>query len=79
MLTVEENETLTRVGPGTPMGKLMRFYWYPVAFSADLPVGHTRVFDYSARLCYVPRSIRAVANGRRKVSASQRFYAVRHR
>jgi 5,5'-dehydrodivanillate O-demethylase oxygenase subunit len=42
MLTVEENETLTRVGSGTPMGKLMRFYWYPVAFSADLPVGHTR-------------------------------------
>jgi hypothetical protein len=27
MLTAEQNETLTRVGPETPMGKLMRNYW----------------------------------------------------
>jgi len=29
MLTHEENEALTRVGPGTPMGSLMRQYWMP--------------------------------------------------
>ena len=29
MLTREENETLCRVGPGTPMGRLMREYWVP--------------------------------------------------
>jgi hypothetical protein len=29
MLTKEENELLTRVGPGTPMGELMRQYWLP--------------------------------------------------
>ncbi len=31
MLTHEENERLTRVGPGTPMGGLLRRYWYPIA------------------------------------------------
>ena len=29
MLTHEENEALTRVGPGTAMGNLMRQYWLP--------------------------------------------------
>src|SRR5260370_7752994 len=33
MLSQKENETLTRVGPGTPMGELMRRYWIPAAFS----------------------------------------------
>ncbi|HWP58093.1 MAG TPA: Rieske 2Fe-2S domain-containing protein [Candidatus Acidoferrales bacterium] len=28
--TKEENEQLTRVGPGTPMGELFRQYWMPV-------------------------------------------------
>jgi 5,5'-dehydrodivanillate O-demethylase oxygenase subunit len=31
MLTKEHNERLTRVGPGTPMGDLMRRYWHPIA------------------------------------------------
>jgi phthalate 4,5-dioxygenase oxygenase subunit len=33
----EENETLTRVGQGTPLGETMRRYWHPVATSAELP------------------------------------------
>ncbi len=36
MLTAEENEYLTRVGPGTPAGELLRRYWHPVAIAADL-------------------------------------------
>lgn len=36
MLTREENELLTRVGPGTPMGQLMRRYWVPAALSSEL-------------------------------------------
>ncbi len=36
MLTKEENELLTRVGPGTPAGELLRRYWHPVAIAADL-------------------------------------------
>jgi len=37
MLTSEENETLTRVGPGTAMGQMMRRFWMPIATSAQLP------------------------------------------
>ncbi|HVR52411.1 MAG TPA: Rieske 2Fe-2S domain-containing protein [Pseudorhodoferax sp.] len=33
----EENELLTRVGKGTPMGELMRRYWHPICTSAELP------------------------------------------
>ena len=29
MLSQEDNETLVRVGAGTPMGELMRLYWIP--------------------------------------------------
>ena len=36
-MTEAENQFLTRVGPGTPMGKLMRQYWIPVLQSTDLP------------------------------------------
>lgn len=35
MLTPEENERLTRVGPGTPCGELMRRYWIPIRPSAQ--------------------------------------------
>lgn len=37
MLTPEENEALCRVGPGTPMGTLLRRYWVPAFQLADLP------------------------------------------
>ena len=36
MLLHEDNERLTRVGPGTPMGTLMRRYWIPVAYSNQI-------------------------------------------
>ena len=36
MLSKEQNERLTQVGPGTPMGELMRRYWQPIAGSAQL-------------------------------------------
>jgi 5,5'-dehydrodivanillate O-demethylase oxygenase subunit len=31
-----ENELLTRVGPGTPAGELLRRYWHPVAVAGEL-------------------------------------------
>ena len=37
MLSREDNELLTRIGPGTPMGNLMRRYWIPALFSDQLP------------------------------------------
>ena len=36
MLTQEQNDRLTQVGPGTPMGELMRRYWHPIAASVEL-------------------------------------------
>ena len=37
MLSKEENELLTRVGPGTPMGNLFRRFWLPAMLSSELP------------------------------------------
>src|SRR4051812_48343048 len=37
MLSKEENELVCRVGPGTPMGNLMREYWLPAMLSSELP------------------------------------------
>ncbi len=36
MLSREENELLTKVGRGTPMGDLLRRYWYPIAACSEL-------------------------------------------
>ena len=36
MITAEENEVLTRVGPGTKMGNLLRRYWQPVAGLSEM-------------------------------------------
>src|SRR5213593_4599799 len=36
MLSKQDNELLTRVGPGTPMGQLMREYWIPALLSSEL-------------------------------------------
>jgi 5,5'-dehydrodivanillate O-demethylase oxygenase subunit len=36
VLTREENEFLTQVGPGTPAGELLRRYWMPIAVAAEL-------------------------------------------
>jgi 5,5'-dehydrodivanillate O-demethylase len=36
MLTKEENEFFTRVGPGTPAGEMLRRYWHPIAFEKEV-------------------------------------------
>jgi phenylpropionate dioxygenase-like ring-hydroxylating dioxygenase large terminal subunit len=36
MLNKQDNELVTRVGPGTPMGNLMREFWIPVLQTEDL-------------------------------------------
>src|SRR5438477_7854303 len=47
MLTEDENRRLTRVGPETPAGDLLRRYWQPVAMvpelSAETPTKHVRI------------------------------------
>ncbi|HVW70578.1 MAG TPA: Rieske 2Fe-2S domain-containing protein [Steroidobacteraceae bacterium] len=36
MLSAEDNEILTRVGPKTPMGELMRRFWVPALMSEEI-------------------------------------------
>ena len=46
MLSQRQNEYLTRVGPGTPCGELMRRYWHPVYPAVKLqenPVAKIRI------------------------------------
>src|SRR4051794_27155725 len=37
MLSKIDNEAVCRVGPGTPVGQLMREYWVPAMLSSELP------------------------------------------
>ena len=37
MLSEADNEILTRVGPGTLMGNLLRRYWLPALLSTEVP------------------------------------------
>ena len=36
MLSAEQNERVTRTGPGTPAGELLRRYWQPAALTEEL-------------------------------------------
>src|SRR4029077_5838049 len=36
MLSNEENETMTRVGPETAAGEMLRRYWWPLAFTEEV-------------------------------------------
>jgi 5,5'-dehydrodivanillate O-demethylase len=42
MLTAEQNEYLTQVTPGTPMGNLMRRYWQPIAARVEMENAWTK-------------------------------------
>jgi nitrite reductase/ring-hydroxylating ferredoxin subunit len=37
MFTAQDNERLTRVGPGTPMGRVFRRFWLPFLLPEELP------------------------------------------
>lgn len=57
MLTREANERLTRVGPGTPMGNLLRRYWHPIRTLAELdqePVLQVRLLGENLALYRSP-------------------------
>src|SRR5215212_9973909 len=36
MMNKEQNELITRIGPSTPCGRLMRLYWHPAALVEEL-------------------------------------------
>ena len=35
-MRAEENERLTRIGPGTPCGEMLRRYWWPIACAEEV-------------------------------------------
>jgi len=51
MISREQNELMTRVGPATPAGRLLRRYWQPVALVDELqggrPVKAVKIFNES--------------------------------
>src|SRR3970040_1227732 len=42
MITHEQNERLTRVGPGTPGGELLRRYWQPLCPAGELTAANPK-------------------------------------
>jgi 5,5'-dehydrodivanillate O-demethylase len=42
MLTAEQNELMTQITPGTPMGNLMRRYWHVVGAAIELDTAWTK-------------------------------------
>ena len=38
MLSTEENEVSTRIGPATPAGAMLRRYWWPVGFTEHVEI-----------------------------------------
>ena len=47
LLTAAKNELLTRIGPGAPMGDLLRRYWQPIGGASELdanPIKAIRLF-----------------------------------
>ncbi len=53
MISKQQNDRLTRVGPGTPMGDLLRRYWHPVGAVQDLaeePVRRVRIMGENLTL-----------------------------
>ena len=42
MLSEDHNRLLTRVGPGTPMGDLLRRYWQPIAGESEFETMDTK-------------------------------------
>ena len=58
MLTAEQNDELTQVAAGTPMGELLRRYWYPVAFTRELeefPIKAARLLGEDFAVFKTPR------------------------
>ena len=65
MLSREDNQLLTRIGPGTPMGELMRQYWQPILISSELaaPDGPPVLFEHIPCGSPVQSQVRCAACG----------------
>jgi 5,5'-dehydrodivanillate O-demethylase len=73
VLTHEQQETLTRVGRGTPMGELLRRYWHPVVATSELAMGRAMPVGSSARISRCSGPPAAPRSGRCPLPASRRL------
>src|SRR5215471_13873567 len=74
MLTRDENELLTRTGPGTAMGALLRCYWIPVVQSGEVEAGGRQARAPARRATHrLPRQERTRGAHRRVLPASGRL------
>jgi phthalate 4,5-dioxygenase oxygenase subunit len=42
-MDAQENQTMTRVGPGTPAGETLRRYWLPINFSDEVKTDEPKI------------------------------------
>ena len=80
MLSVEENEALTHVGPGTIMGDLLRQYWVPALLSEEVKGSRlpTRALAPAWRESHrLPRNVRQGRADPGRVPASLRLVLLR--
>ena len=80
MLKKEDNELITRVGPGTPMGTLMREYWVPAMLSSELAgpdCDPVRVLLLGEQLDRVPRHQRQARSDPEPLPAPRRVAVLR--
>ena len=74
MLSQEQNELLTRVGPGTPMGELLRRYWHPIGGESEFEQRATRpvrlMGEDLSRLAEAQREVESATRRRRGTERS---------
>ena len=64
MLSKEANDEFTQVGPGKPMGDLLRHYWYPVCFRRELeqfPIKKVRLLGENFAVYKTPSGLYGIA------------------
>jgi 5,5'-dehydrodivanillate O-demethylase len=64
MLSKAENDELTQVGPGTPMGELLRHYWYPVCMTrelAEFPIKTVKLLGESFVVYRLPTGVYGIS------------------
>ena len=58
MLTAEKNRQLCEVGPGTPMGELLRRYWMPIGGASEFDQRSVKPMKLLGEAnWYMPRSL----------------------
>ena len=75
MLTKEENELLTRVGPGTPAGEMLRRYWHPIAFVQELKKADSQT-NFGRRSCSLSRRAKSAGTTGVAVLASRNLAGI---